>query len=125
MKIDKDVFRLEHILDSANKIIELTTMLHSFQNFSNQWIQQDAMLRNFEIIGEASNHISPEIKQNYPDVEWEAMRGMRNFIIHEYFGVDIASVWNTALNDIPILKNQIIKILEDLKKSPYICLTQV
>lgn len=111
MKTEKDIFRLQHILDATNKIIELTTILHSFENFSSKWIEQDAMLRNFEIIGEASNHISSEIKEKHPDIEWDAMRGMRNFVIHEYFGVDLASVWNTAINDIPVLKNQITEIL--------------
>lgn len=116
MKVNKDVFRLEHILESIEKILELTVRLHSFENFNTKWIEQDAMLRNFEIIGEASNHISMEIKTKYPDVEWDAMRGMRNFVIHEYFGVDISSVWNTAINDIPILKEQIKQILKDLEK---------
>lgn len=116
MKINKDIFRLEHIKDSVDKILELTSVLHSFETFSTKWIEQDAMLRNFEIIGEASNHISLEIKEKYPEIEWEAMRGMRNFVIHEYFGVDIASVWNTAINDIPVLKNQIEKVIKEINQ---------
>lgn len=117
MKNDRDLFRLEHILECTTKIIELVKLVHNFKNFETKWVEQDAMIRNFEIIGEASNHISNNIKQSYPEIQWELIRGMRNFITHEYFGVDISSIWETAINDIPILKFQIEKIISDLDKN--------
>ena len=70
MKNNKDLFRLEHIIDSAEKIGELTRLLYSFENFESKWIERDALIRNFEIIGEASRHISQELKDRYPDVAW-------------------------------------------------------
>ena len=60
-----------------------------------------------ENIGEASANISDDIKQNYPDVSWKEMKGMRNFVVHKYFGAELSDVWNTVTNDIPLLKNQI------------------
>lgn len=118
MEIEKDLFRLGHIQDCIIKIIELTKIVHNFETFesTSKWIEQDAMLRNFEIIGEASNHISAETKEKFPEVEWNLMRGMRNFFSHEYFGVDLDSIWDTAINDIPKLKIQIEEIIAELQK---------
>lgn len=115
MEGNQDLFRLGHIRDCIDKIIEIAKILHSLENFENKWIEQDAMIRNFEIIGEASNHISDEIKRNYPNLEWKEMRAMRNYITHEYFGVDLASIWDTAINDIPRLKIQITQIISDFE----------
>ena len=114
---NKNLFRLKHILDSIVKIEHLAQILHTQENFETKWIEQDAIIRNLEIIGEATNHISDELKQNYPDVSWKEIRGMRNFITHQYFGIELSEVWNTVINDLPLLKSQIQKILEELKKS--------
>lgn len=114
MKVSKDLFRLEHIMESIGKIEELTRLLHSFDNFENKWIERDALIRNFEIIGEASNHISELVKDTYPEVAWKEIKGMRNFISHEYFGLQLDSIWDSAVNDIPILKKQIQKIVADM-----------
>ena len=73
------------------------------------------MIRNFEIIGEASNHISDATKNNYPEMEWHKLRGMRNFVSHEYFGVKIDTIWDTAVESIPLLKMQINQIIVDLE----------
>lgn len=114
MNASKDLFRLEHILESIGKIEELITILHSFDNFENKWIERDALIRNFEIIGEASNHISKIVKDTYSEVAWNEIKGMRNFISHEYFGLQLDSVWDSAVKDIPILKKQIQRIIADL-----------
>lgn len=112
MEIDKNLFRLKHITECIEKIEIIVDMLKSFKNFENQWIERDAMIRNFEIIGKASVHISEDLKNKFPEIAWNEMRGMRNFITHEYFGLQLDSVWETAVNDIPILKKQIQKIIE-------------
>lgn len=117
MKVEKDIFRLEHILEAIEKISKIVNSLYHFDVFEEKWLEQDAMLRNFEIIGEASAHISDEIKEKYPEIPWGEIKGMRNFIIHEYFGVDLESVWKTATIDLPILKIQIVEILVELKKN--------
>ena len=62
------------------------------------------------IIGEASNHISEEIKNQFSDIEWTQIIGMRNIFVHEYFGVDLILVWEIIKNDLPVLKEKVIAI---------------
>jgi uncharacterized protein with HEPN domain len=112
---NKNLPRLKHICDSISKIEYLMHMLHTQDNFETKWIERDAIIRNLEIIGEASINISDDLKQNYPDVLWKEIRGMRNFVTHQYFGVELSEIWSTVVNDIPILKNQIQKIIEDVE----------
>ena len=112
---DKNLFRLKHIYDSIVKIEYLVQMLYTQDNFEAKWIEQDAIIRNLEIIGEAAINISDDLKQRYPDILWKEMRGMRNFVTHQYFGVELGEIWSTIVNDIPILKNQIQKIIEDIE----------
>jgi uncharacterized protein with HEPN domain len=112
MEVNKNLFRLTHISECIEKIEILTQRLHNYDNFEKQWVERDAMIRNFEIIGEASNHISEDLKEKYPDVAWNQMKGMRNFITHEYFGLQLDSISDTAVNDIPLLKQQIQKIIQ-------------
>ncbi|MBA5628710.1 HepT-like ribonuclease domain-containing protein [Moheibacter lacus] len=114
MEIDKNLFRLEHIAENIERIENLIKILHSFDNFERKWIESEAMIQCFEIIGEAANHISEDLKGKYPEVAWNEIRGMRNYISHEYFGLQLDSLWDAAINDIPILKKQILKIKSDL-----------
>lgn len=114
---ESDLFRLGHILECTEKINFIVTHCKTVEIFKNKWIEQDAMIRSFEIIGEASNHISEETKKNYPNIEWYKLRGMRNFVSHEYFGVRIDTIWETATNDIPRLKIEIAQIIADLEKA--------
>jgi len=67
-----------------------------------------------EIIGEAVNHLPDEIRKNYPDVPWRQISGMRNVIIHEYFGVTMEMIWLVATEDIVELKTNIVKILNSI-----------
>lgn len=116
MEANKDLFRLGHIYESIDKIIEIVKIIKTLEILETKWIEKDAMIRNFEIIGEASNHISDNTKNKYPLIEWNEMRAMRNYISHEYFGVDLDNIWDTAINDIPRLKTQITQIISDLEK---------
>ena len=115
MKKDKDLFRLGHICESIEKIEYLARMLHNQDNFESKWVEQDAIIRNLEIIGEAAINISDDLKRKYPNVSWKEIRGMRNIVTHQYFGVELSEIWSTVVNDIPLLKNQIQKIIEDLE----------
>jgi len=112
--INKDLFRLEHILESIEKIEYLTQLLHNQQDFETKWIEQDAIIRNLEIVGEATIRISDDLKQKYSEVSWKEIRGMRNIVTHQYFGVELNEIWSTVINDIPVLKKQIQKIIEDI-----------
>ena len=113
---NKDLFRLEHIRDCIEKILFLMYKLNNQDNFEQNWIEQDAIIRNLEIIGEASANISDDLKQNYPEVWWKEMKGMRNVVVHQYFGVELSDIWSTVLNDIPLLKEQIQKIIEEIEE---------
>lgn len=75
---------------------------------------QFAVIRALEIIGEAARHIPTAIRRRYPQVPWADMRGMRNVLVHEYFGVDAQVLWRTVQEDIPPLSIEIRKILDEM-----------
>jgi uncharacterized protein with HEPN domain len=101
---------LEDILDAIQKIEEYTKDL-LFETFRNNNMAVDAVIRNFEVIGEAANHIPKEIQEKYPDVEWKEAVGFRNVLIHDYFGIDVEAVWDTIMNNLPSLKKHILEAL--------------
>ena len=74
--------------------------------------KQNAVIREIEIIGEATKNMSLNFIKKYPDISWRGMTGMRDKIIHHYFGIDLDKIWNVVKYDIPKLKVQIEKILE-------------
>ena len=87
MKNNTKIFLL-HILESIEKLEEITTTT-SKEEFLKNWIIQDAILKNFIVIGEAVANIDEEIKQHYSTINWRGAKSMRNFIVHEYFSVDL------------------------------------
>jgi len=105
---------LEDIVDSA-ELIEKYTKNYSKKKFSSDEQVRDAVIRRFEIIGEAAKHLPPNIKKNYKDIDWKKIAGMRDILIHEYFGVNIDKVWKTIKEDIPDLRKKILKIVKDLE----------
>lgn len=110
---EKNIFRLQHIVECLEKI-EIITKGLSYGHYLEDWIKQDAIFRNIEIIGESISHVGDELKSEYPQVAWIAAKGMRNFLVHEYFKVDHDAVWETFNNDLPQLKLQILQILKDI-----------
>jgi uncharacterized protein with HEPN domain len=78
---------IEDIIDSSQKILLYTNDM-SFAEFVDDSKTIDAVIRNFEIIGEAANRLPDEFKDKYPDIEWHRIRGFRNRIVHHYFGID-------------------------------------
>jgi uncharacterized protein with HEPN domain len=67
----------------------------------------DAVIRNIEVIGEASSHLPDEVLKQYDDISWPLMKGIRNILAHEYFGVDLEIIWKTVTEDLPFLKNRL------------------
>lgn len=104
-------FRIQDILSAIEKIEEYTSKM-TFLQFKKNQLVIDAVIRNFEIIGEASNHIPITIQNLHPNVPWRQMISLRNFLIHEYFGIDLNIIWQTARIHLPELK----KILNSLKE---------
>ena len=101
---------LEDIIESAEKILQYTKGI-SFEVFSKDNKTVDAVIRNFEIIGEASNLLPDEIKDKYSEIDWHRIRGFRNRIVHDYFGVDLQIIWKIIFDQIPSLITEITKII--------------
>ena len=79
---------------------------------------QDAVVRNLEIIGEATKNLSMQLRDKYPDLPWKGMAGIRDKLIHHYFGINLDIVWNIVTNDLPPLASQIEEILQKEKNTP-------
>lgn len=109
-----DHVRLKHILDAILDI-ESYLVKADFSEFQNNSMMRFACIKQMEIIGEASNHISDEVKLKFSSVQWSQIIGMRNVFVHEYFGVDSSLVWEIIRNDIPDLKSKIVEILATMK----------
>lgn len=101
---------LEDILESIDKIEQYTQGL-KFDDFVISSMVVDAVVRNIEIIGEASKNVPADIKQKNKQIPWRKIAGMRNRIVHEYFGVDVRIIWFIVENELTSLKTEIIKIL--------------
>ena len=107
---------ISHILESI-MLIEQYTQNISFEEFEKDRKTIDAVIRNFEVIGEAINNIPDEVRERYPDVEWSEAVGFRNVMIHNYFGLDLEAVWDTIRKNIPDLKKHVKKVLDsEIKK---------
>ena len=101
--------RLGHMLDAARDAVAF------IESRRREDLDTDAMLRRalvnaLQVIGEAAARVPDEVCRNHPGIPWHEVRGMRNFVIHEYFGVDLGAVWDTATKDLPALKMQIREI---------------
>jgi len=115
-KKDRDyIIFLEDIFESAGRI-EKYTKGFTKANLSKNQETQDAVIRRFEIIGEAVKNLPAGFKNNHKEIDWRKIAGMRNVLIHEYFGIHINRIWKTVKEDIPDLKSKISKILEESKK---------
>ncbi len=103
------------IIESIEKIEKFTKNM-TYEVFQNDDKTIFAVIRGLEIIGEASKKIPSTIRKNYPAIPWKLMSGMRDKLIHDYFGVNIKVIWQTAIEDVPPLKQSIKNILIDLEK---------
>ncbi len=103
---------LDDIFVALESIFEYTSG-KTYEEFKNTKIVRDAVYRNFEIIGEAANRLTTEFIENHSSVNWHKVIGLRNRIIHAYFDIDDDIIWNIIQNDLPILKEQVQKILKN------------
>jgi len=111
MKKDDTVY-LRHSLDAITTVEEYLYGVNETK-FKTAKLLQDGAIRQIEIIGEATRHISKEFWKIYPEIPWEDIAGMRDKLIHDYFGVDLEKVWLTAKEDLPPLKEKVAEILKD------------
>ena len=101
-------FRIDDIIEAIDKIGRYTNGI-DFDEWQQDEKTVDAVIRNIEVIGEASSHLPIEIQEQYKDVLWRMMKGIRNIVAHEYFGIDLEIVWKTVKEDLPVLKELLLK----------------
>lgn len=106
---------LEDMLASMNRIEEYIESM-SFEEFKNNYMVVDAVIRNFEIIGEASKNIPINIQEKYSEIPWGKMYALRNIISHEYFGIDYEMIWEIATKNLPLNKAELENILGSEKE---------
>ena len=107
-----DRLYLEHILDSIAAIE--TYVAAGRESFLRERMIQDAVIRNFEIIGEAANRLKPELRATAP-VPWKRIIAFRNRLFHAYWGVDLVLVWDVIRNELPSLKSEAERLLRDIE----------
>ena len=103
---------LEDILNECMYLVERSRMI-TYQEFLYNEDLKRAFVRSLEVIGEASKKVARYIGKEYPDVNWRDVAGMRDKLIHNYFGVDYEVVWKTVIEDVPFLQSKIKSILEE------------
>ena len=113
MKKDPRVY-LAHILECAQKIERYTK--GGEKEFHNDTMLQDAVIRNFEIIGEAAKRVPEAYRRAYSQIPWRLMAGFRDVLIHAYEGVDLKRVWWIVRQDLPVVKEAIEKLLPPLEE---------
>ena len=104
---------LEDMLDASQKIMRYTKDL-GYEEFLSDDKTVDAVVRNFEIIGEAANRVDQKLKDDRPEIEWTRIRGFRNRIVHDYFGIDYRIVWDIIESYIEDLIKKLYSIIEEL-----------
>ena len=105
---------LEDILISMNRIIDYIGE-RDFEEFKENNMVVDAVVRNFEIIGEATNNLPDEVKDRHPEMPWRKMYGLRNVVSHEYFGIDYEMIWEIAKKNLHANIKEIKRIINEEK----------
>jgi len=105
-------FRVQEMLDAAQKIVRYVEGL-TFEDFARDDKTFDAVIRQLTVLGEAASHVPDEIIAGTPEIPWFELRGMRNIVVHEYFGINKEIVWRTATKNIP----ELLPLLERLQEN--------
>lgn len=108
-----DKLLLEDILEAIDSILEYTEGI-SIERFLTDKKTKDAVVRNFEIIGEAANKLSKRIRESNRHIDWAGLIGFRNVIVHDYFGIDYDVVWNIKNTHLGFLKNDILQLIQGM-----------
>lgn len=111
MKEKDPIIYIRHIADSIKQIQAYTKEIDQEEFLKNRLIQ-DAVIRNFEVIGEATKNLSAEFRMNHSQIQWKQIAGMRDKLIHDYIGVDLWAVWATVEDVLPTFQAQITEIIK-------------
>jgi uncharacterized protein with HEPN domain len=107
--VKDDILYLRHILEAIDRVLAYTSA--GREAFRQDTKTQDAVIRNLQIIGEASKKVSTEARAAHPEVPWKNMTGMRDRVVHDYFGVSLDMVWDVVENHLPPLRDKVQKLL--------------
>jgi len=102
---------LEDMRKACDKVIRFTKQI-TREQFVADDKTFDAVMRDLEIIGEASKHIPPEVRTQHPDIDWHKIAGLRDVVVHEHFGIDVEIIWDIVTCEVPVLLQQLNRILE-------------
>jgi uncharacterized protein with HEPN domain len=108
-----DSARMRHIRDAISEI-QAYIKSTDFEEFTRDSMKKYATVKQLEIIGEAATHLSEGTREKYSEIEWREITGLRNILIHEYFGIDEHIVWEIITEDVPKLKDHVTEILKEL-----------
>lgn len=106
----RDKERLEHILSAIDRVLRYTKD-KTHEDLVSDDMMYYAVVKNIEIMGEAANMLSTEFVESHAQTPWKMVKGMRNYIVHEYFQIDDAVVWDVVVNNLPELRKQIVQYL--------------
>jgi uncharacterized protein with HEPN domain len=107
--IRDDQVYLAHIVDALEQITTYTNGMDD-EAFRANRLVQDAVIRQFEIVGEATKNLSASFRESHSDLPWKDLAGFRDKLIHQYFGVDLSTVWKSVVDDVPFLLDEVQKI---------------
>jgi uncharacterized protein with HEPN domain len=107
--VKSDAVYLRHILDATTKIEGYASVGHERFLAESHW--HDAIIRQLEIIGEATKQLSPDLRARHPDLPWRRVAGLRDVLIHQYMGVDLEAVWGIVVDHVPVLRQRVEQIL--------------
>jgi uncharacterized protein with HEPN domain len=115
MKRKNHKLYIEDILQAMDKIKRYVEGL-TYEAFAKNEMVEDAVIRNLEIIGEASKSVPEDVREKHSEIPWKRMIGLRNIAIHQYFGVDLSIIWEIITKNLPETKPKVAAMLESLEK---------
>jgi len=107
---------LEDILESIRRIDAFTEGM-TVERFRSDLLAQDAVIRNLEVIGEAAKKIPESLRATHSSIPWPRVAGLRDLLIHEYFGIDLEIVWNVVGEHLPPLRDEVVRMLDEIRES--------
>jgi uncharacterized protein with HEPN domain len=108
----RDEAYLRHMLDAIDRVAEAVSRT-TLKDFEKDWVIQDAIIRELQIVGEAAGRITRELTTSRPEIPWVEITGLRHKLVHDYFVVDLRIVWQTATEDVPLVRPLIATLLDD------------